>query len=168
MSTDPNDSPVGLGNLGRSKLTLGSLAQSARTKQIRQARLILYVIGGLNLVGGLLAMIGTAVAAANAPQAPDPEVVNTVQVIAIVSMAIGGAYVVLGMLTKRYPVPSTILALIIQTTMIALNLLGAELETLPKLIIPVLIEIALIRSVQAAIAYQREENAARLMADPLS
>jgi hypothetical protein len=162
-------SGTGLGNLGGSKLTLGSLAQSARTKQIKSARLILYVVGVLNLIIalGAYALVGSL---SGRPQAPAPEVLNAMKIMSIVIAAIGIVFIVLGVLTKRYPVPATITALVIYTALLAMNVLNVvnDPKQVASLFIPIVIEIALIRAVRAALAYQRELNAARTMADPLA
>jgi hypothetical protein len=167
MSYDPTG-PGGLGNLGGSKLTLGSLAQSARTKQIKQARLILIVVGVLNILGGLvvLAVLGNV----DPLQLPNPDLIRAAKVGMAVTIAIGVVFIVLGMLTKRYPVPATITALVIYTALLALSLINvvSDPKTVATLVIPIIIEIALIRAVRAALAYQRELDATKTMADPLA
>jgi hypothetical protein len=173
MSIDQPPRSGGFGKFGAAPKSLGSLAQSARTKQINQARILMYVIGILNLLGGA-GLFFLANALANNPpnnaQQLGPEVATVARVAGAITIGIGVVFLILGALTKKYPVPTTVLGLIIYGTSFAINLAnsGGQPQAFAGMIIPVIIIIALIRSVQAAIVYQREKNQAAVMADPLS
>ena len=66
--------------------------------------------------------------------------------------------------------PATISALVIYSALLAMNLINvaSDSKQVASLIIPIIIEVALIRAVRSALAYQRELNASKTMADPLA
>lgn len=189
----------GLGNLGggHPKAMMGSLAQSARDKQIRVARNILIVIGILQIVfnAALLATMRDRFhreleEAVNKQLGPGM-VVNREKLQEIEDMAVragtveawiliatGASFVVLGLLTRKYPVPTTILGLVLYLAgtayfFVSLAQAGAEGNRfMGGLWLRVVIVVLLIKAIQSALAYQREERAARaagaLAAEPLA
>ena len=142
--------------------TLGSLAQSARSKQLRSARIILFVIAGwlfLNFVVGLL-NIDKVIEKAG----PFPDLDHLSKAYNILYVIIGGLgflallYTLFGIFIRSYPVPITITALVLYIGLI-LTLLALE----PRLNeieigLKILVIIGLSKAIQAAIAYKREEQ----------
>jgi hypothetical protein len=152
---------------------LGSLAQAARQKQLNQARWLLIIIG-------ILTLGANAFFAATARQQVDAEiqkeqrkaaaqgmqfivdqskvdmVVRMVIIINVVMCLVGALFIVFGIIVKMYPVPITIASLVIYV-LAALVFAVLEPESLLRgIIIKIIIVVALISSIKAAIAYERE------------
>ena len=73
-------------------------------------------------------------------------------------IALGAAYIVMGLLVKRFPVPLTVAALVLYVGS-ALFFAWLEPMTLAQgVIIKIFIVIGLVKAVQAAIAYEREKR----------
>jgi hypothetical protein len=161
---------------------LGSLAQSARGKHLKQARGILIAIGVLTIVVNaiLFALIESQV-----KQEIDKEVkkvqtqgrivdqakrkeieeqaVRLGQLMAGGTILLGVVFVVFGIIVNRYPVPVTILSLVLYVASgVIFWVLNPE-SIAQGIIIKVIIVVALIKAVQAAIAYQKEQNRAAMM-----
>jgi hypothetical protein len=186
MSFDPpGEQTSGLGNLAGPTSSLGNLAQSARKKHINEARGSLIVVGVLMILinGFVVATLRSTIhsnlqaALAKQPgmmidQATLQEVEDTLvrsgSVECFLFIGAGIAIFVLGLLTTKYPVPCTLLGLIIYvaiTAIFLINLLnsgGPELVgvQIKGMIWRIIMIVALIKAVQAAIAYQREEKEA--------
>jgi hypothetical protein len=152
----------------------GSLAQSARLKQLNVARGIMYAVGILTIVINLgqMAMIDSLVNDAIDKQVAevtrqgrvvDPIKVGEVkasakcvtQLVAIGLIGIGILYLVFGAIIKKYPVPVTIAGLVIYVgTAVIFAILSPE--TLAQgLIIKAIVVVALVKALQAALAYQK-------------
>jgi hypothetical protein len=159
MSTEQGG---GLGSFGAGKTTLGSLAQSARHKHINQARGVLIAIGILNLLvnGVALGML------TNNPGNINPAELQTYQLALAIGMGEGAVFFVLGLLTRKFPVPTTILGLTLYAADSAIWLANAQIIGIPWL--RIIIFVALVKAVQSAIAYQKELKEAALQADPLA
>ena len=162
---------------------LGSLAQEARLKQIRQAQVILLIIGVLTLgfqgfqfynveneidqalrqQGGNRAML---------PKAVLDEARRFLYTVYGIGIGLGAFFLLMGALVRVAPVPVTILSLIVYVldlvVVAVFELQHADpKETSPLLrgiFIKILITIALVKSIQAALAYEREK---RESAEPL-
>jgi hypothetical protein len=162
------------------KPKLGSLAQAARGKKLGEARGILLFIGILTIIanGVLLALardqikkeIDKEVLKAGGPANVDPAQVKQAedQAFALVALVNGVAiglgvlFVVFGIIVKRFPVPITIISLVLYIGA-GLGFAALNPASLAQgLIIKIIIVVALIRSIQAALAYEREEREARL------
>jgi hypothetical protein len=153
---------------------LSSLAQSARAKQIKTARGILFFIGvmtvGFNMIMLFIVQgqIDDEVRKLGFnPAAPPPEIQAQVRTLMLVNYAIcigfaflGVVYLVLGFLTPRYPVTCTVTGLVLYITgylvsgMIDPRQLGAGI------IIKIIIVVFLFKAVQAALAAEREKQTA--------
>ena len=166
MSSSPSDLP-----------RLGSLAQSARSKQLRQARNILIVIGLLNLILAVFVMMGARslvkgnidreVQQAQAKgmvvdqvkrQEVEDQAVREVQLQAGITMALGAVFVVLGLLINQFPVPATVLALVIY---VGANVIFAIQNPASLGLgwwLKIIIVIALVKALQSALAFQREKT----------
>jgi hypothetical protein len=169
-----------LGNLGRNeKSGLGSLAQSARDKHLRQARGLMFAVGGLLLVIHGLDYVtaentvhteiekqvknaGPGIAFDRAKLNDLEEAaVREVKLMSSVLMAVGAAFIVLGLLVSRLPVPAIAIGIVLFIgTQVAY--IVHDPESIRRGIIwKIIVLVALLKSLQAAIAYQRE---ARLVA----
>lgn len=168
MSTDSPELPSLAG--GSTTSQLGSLAQSAREKSLRNARTYLIVIG-------LITAVVNAFMVYRMPEEVHQEVaklqakghlidrqaveaaVRAGQVMAGAFVLLGIVFVALGITVKSYPVPITITAFVLYVgAAVVMALLDPE--TLARgLIIKIIVVIALLKSIQAAVAYQRELNA---------
>jgi hypothetical protein len=159
---------------------LGSLAQGARMKQLNTARGILIVLGllilGLNIV--LFFMIpsmvdgqiereigklrGQGAFQVNQAAVADArsQMIHLNYLLRGVFIAAGVVLLACGLLIRTFPVPATILSLILYIGAVATSLLmsGGENINPASLVIPVLIILALVRAVQAAVAYERERR----------
>jgi hypothetical protein len=161
--------------------SLGSLAQSAREKKLKQARGILIVIGCLGLVWN---GIHLGMARGQAKEAVAKEVqkrgliltpeekqefedklVRLVTVIAIGFMAVDALFIVFGLLMRLIPIPATVISLVLYLGMLAVvAVLDREnhfQNVLRGIYIDIFVLVLLIQAIVTAVAYQRERNAAR-------
>jgi len=165
-----------LGSLARPADTgLGSLAQSARGKQLKQARGILIAIGVLTLIlnGGVLALLfsqrtqlGNEI---NKVKAQPGMVVNQAKVKEAedalragflgtgVGLGLGVIFVILGLMVKQYPVPATLLGLVLYIgAAVIFGLMSPATLIGAAIIINIVIIACLIKALQAGIAYEKE------------
>ena len=170
LPSDPAPQENGLPSLSN----LGSLAQSARAKQLKVARNIMLIVGVLTILFNVFMLANTknevedaikdqvkAVRAHGMQE--DPASVQEFRVRATrichliygALVVLGAVYVILGLLVHAYPVPATVLGLVLYIGSAAilgyLNPLSLAQGWLWKIIIVV----ALAKSIQAAVAYQR-------------
>jgi hypothetical protein len=149
---------------------LGSLAQAARQKQLKSVRTTLLIIGILTIVLNLadLLMAESAVRDAMRQQgvnAVPPEMMRSILLFVYILdgmfLAVGIAFVILGLLVHLYPVPMTITALVLYIigtlVMVLLNLGQLHLMVIALLVRGLFI-VALSKAVGSAIAYERERN----------
>lgn len=156
---------------------LGSLAQAARGNQLRNARNILLFIGiitllftavQLALVRGEVkreidqeitkqAAVGKKVDPAARAQFEEQLVMVQLVLVGLIGGGEGIAFVILGVLVKRFPVPATIIGLVlyILDTVVGVLLNPAAAGAL---IIRVIFIVALSKAIQAAFAYEREKR----------
>jgi hypothetical protein len=158
---------------------LGSLAQGARQKQLNVARGILLVIGVLTIaVNGFFftqiqgqvdqsiqaevqrvqrqGMVVDQAAVAKARES----LVRLNTLLTGSALALGVVFVVFGLIVKAFPVPVTVLALVLYVGSAAVFGFFVPESLWQGIILKVIIVIALIKSVQAAVAYQRERGQA--------
>ncbi len=166
---------------------LGSLAQKARGKQLNQARWILIVIGILTILGNFADLaaarstihnsIEQAIAKAGGRgrvaidqariQQIEEQALQVAYLIDGAFVAMGILFVILGALIRRFPVPATVIALVlyILATVANFGILfyyqgeGAAPAMGTAVIIRIVIIAALVKGVQAALAYERERSA---------
>jgi hypothetical protein len=184
-SRDPSARPPQLGSLAKSA-GLGSLAQAARSKQLRQARGLLIGIGVLTIIVNAIAIgmvrdqakkaIDAKIAEErkNVPAGMelqiDPvkvkeledQVVRVSQLIGGALIALGVLYIIFGIVINRYPVPVTIISLVL---FVGVNAVFAVIE--PKVLVQgviwkILIIVVLVKAIQSAVAYEKERSAAAL------
>ncbi len=148
---------------------LGSLAQSARGKEISQAKGILIVIGILTMLvnGFLLYNLPNEISQAiQMGQAGDPAQVEEFKQAATIAgyllyggpVLLGLLFVIFGLIIKKYPVPITITSLVLY---ILANLVFAILNPLSivsGIIIKVIIVVGLFRAIKAARSYEAESR----------
>jgi len=144
---------------------LGSLAQSARVKNLNTARWVMIAVGVLTIaVNGFLLFTAreqlmNEVRKNNmviVDQAEFDKSVAFARLIFVVPIVLGVIFIVLGILVKKYPVPMTITGLVLY---ILSTLAFAALNPMSLaqgFIIKIIIIVALVKAVQAAMAYQRE------------
>jgi hypothetical protein len=164
---------------------LGSLAQSARSKHLKQARGTLIAIGILTIVANAA---GIALAKSQISEALDKRVqelraqgrvvdpkerqdvedriVRTAYLIGGGTVFLGVLFVVFGLIIYKFPVPVTALSLILYVGVNAvfalLNPDWAKVNALAW-VIRIIIVVGLVKALQAAIAYQKEQNRAAAM-----
>lgn len=158
---------------------LESLAQAARLKKLRTARGLLLFIGILTVAVNAFMFtqiekqideeIDKEIAKVRqqgmiVDQAKVEEVrsmaVRIARVIEGAAIALGVVFVFLGIMVYRYPVPVTVTALILYIGATAVFGLLDPATLASGLIIKIIIVIALIHSLQTAVAYQQESQAA--------
>jgi hypothetical protein len=157
---------------------LGSLAQQAREKEIRQAKWALVAAGVILLISGLFEMVtaraqvqaeiekqvqqvgGWAnVRRAEVARAID-DAVSYVYVLDGLLGIVGVLFIVLGMWVRMYPLPITIVGL---SLFLLINLglvLVDPLNLMRGFIVKIIIIAALIRAIKAASAYEKERDPA--------
>jgi hypothetical protein len=155
---------------------LNSLAQSARQKQLKNARWTLIIVGALTVVLNVAAFflintqVNDAVRIQGLNRANLPAEMQAQIAIAYVSTGafavLGIVFIVLGIMVYSYPVPCTITGLVLYilgfvASLAAAAISGAPMETqVTGIIIKIIIVVALFKAVQAAIAYQRDAEVA--------
>jgi len=158
---------------------LGSLAQTARHKSLKQARVILIVVGVLTLLVNFFLFanaereVREVIEAEKKQAGPgavfDPaelkkqeeSLVRVVRLIYGGMMFLGVVFVGLGVAVYKAPVPCTVTGLVLY---LAGNAAFAALDPMNLLrgfIIKIIIIVLMVKAVQAAAAYQREVRAAR-------
>ena len=159
----------------RPRERLGSLAQSARSKHLKEARGILLAIGILTLLvnAALFAAAESLVQGAIDAElrkrgggVVDPvkreQAIQTTRVLAGALSALGVLYIVFALIVHRYPVPVTVTALVIYVGVTIISAIlnpEAFFQSTPALAIKVVIIVALVKAVQTAVVYQRERDA---------
>lgn len=154
-----------LASLGTGPDGLANLAQTARMKQITTARNILLVIGILTIIANIVTtFVGLRQLEAALANVPPGAQLEQARVTAYtifymfqgVAIGLGVLFIVMGTLVKRWPVPITVSALVIYVlAIVGFGLLDPK--TLPMgLIMRVFVIICLVRSIRAALAWQRE------------
>ena len=165
---------------------LGSLAQTARRKHLRQARVALIAVGILTiLVNAVMFLMAERMVDAEIQKelrnagpgaAVDQAEVNNIrttyvraqQLVAGGTVLLGVVFIVLGVVVDRYPVGATAtgLALYIGAVVIFAVLEGDPAAIGRGIIIKVIIIVALVKALQAGIAYQKEQQQAGMTALP--
>jgi hypothetical protein len=74
-----------------------------------------------------------------------------------VSLALGVVFIVLGILVRKYPVPITITALVLYVGAGAIFGLIDPKSLAAGVVVKVIIILALVKSIQSALAYEREQ-----------
>ena len=151
-----------------------SLAQAARMKSLNQARYTLIAIGILtiaaNLFFGLAADdavkrefdkelaakgLNRAVVDQVKLQEAEEAALRITRLASFGFAALGAIFVAAGALIKKYPVPISIVSLVLYLgSTVIMGMLDTDL-LLKGIIIKVIIIVALVKAVQAAIAYQK-------------
>ena len=139
---------------------LGSLAQSARGKQLKSARNTLIAVGVLTA----LLNFGVAAAAGSIAQG-NAEVQQMIMLSGIGFGLLGVVFIVLGVMVNTYPVPCTMLGLVLYIGANAVSALIDPTTIAQGIIIKGIIIVGLVKSLRAAQAYQQETNAAAAASD---
>jgi hypothetical protein len=153
---------------------LGSLAQKARGKQLNQARWILIVIGALTVIvnGALMATLRDSIrneikkeiAKAGPGAVVDQGRVRQIEEQAYrvgmlaggVAVVLGVIFIVCGIIIKMFPVPVTIISLVLYV-LAALGFAALDPKTPGAgLIVKIIVVVALVKAIQAALVYERE------------
>jgi hypothetical protein len=149
---------------------LDSLAQAARQKQLNQARWLLIVIGILTLgINAFFAATARSQVDAEMKAAADGEhlffnevqidkVVRTVVHVHLMMCIIGTLVILFGIIVKTYPVTITIASLVMYVLAALIFAVLDPQSLLRGLSIKIIIVVALVWSVKAAIAYERERG----------
>jgi len=174
-SDDRFDSPAA-GN--EASGSLGSLPHSARTNSLRSARITMSIIGALTVIMHLVFAtfaqewadfqfnneiqkqqeLGIEV---NLDEAAEFKAssVRTLQTLSYICAGLGLIYFVLGALVYHFPVPCTVLALTLYVVGQAIEASADPTILARGLFIKIIAIVALIKGIQAAVAYQREKAA---------
>jgi hypothetical protein len=145
---------------------LGSLAQKAREKSLNTARIILILVGILQIGVGIgFAMMAQQNLEAEVKkqgmvivdQRAFESTVHLLQAINGAAAFVGLLLLMCGLLVKRYPVPMTVTGLVLYVGLHA-TLAILEPESLVRgILLKIIFVVALVKAIQAAAAYQREE-----------
>jgi len=173
--SSPSDKPPGL----------GSLAQAARGKQLNQARGILITIGVLTILLNGFLLINARNEAKQAVNAQlqkqgqgfrgDPaemqkwedQVTRGATVIYGGVIFLGILYVIFGAIIRMFPVPITIISLVLYVGATAVFAVLNPENLARGIIIRLIVIVFLAKAIQSAIAFERERRqAAPLTAEP--
>lgn len=163
-----------MGSPSDKSLGLGSLAQSARFKQLKQARNILLAIGVLTILvnvfllanvrnGAKRVIVGVPGSPAQIQELED-HVVRVGAAIYGAVIFLGILFVVFGLTVKFYPVPITIISLILYVGAAAIFAVLNPTSLAQGAIIKVIIIIGLAKAIQSAVAFERERRQTALPA----
>jgi hypothetical protein len=158
---------------------LGSLTQGARRTSLRQAKIILIVIGSLNFVCGLVlfpfvdrlvqgsideekrkAGPGMVFDEAKVKEVKESQV-RVLRLILAGAVIVGLVFIGLGMAVYKAPVACTVTGLVLYVGLQAIGVAVDPAELVRGLLIKIIFIVALIKAVQAAVAYEREAKALR-------
>ncbi len=156
---------------------LGSLAQSARKTHLASARVTMFVVGILTIAANVVML---NLAKANVDQAFNAEIFrlqeqgmefDDAEIARLKEQAVvnlewtswgfigsGVLFLVLGLLIYRFPVPCTVLGLILYLGGQAVTVAGNPEMLTRGIFLKVIIVFALVRAIQAAVAYQNEKK----------
>ncbi len=154
---------------GRGGAGLSSLAQSARQKQLNSARSTLLWIGALTLVIQVVFIFlasdqvdkGMRQAGGNPINQPDARWAALFFTYAFhgALAVLGIIFITLGLLVRKYPVPTTITGLVLYVLAVIATL-PFEFQGGPpnvvSIVIRILIVVAMLQAVIAALAYERD------------
>jgi hypothetical protein len=153
---------------------LGNLAQSARGKELKGARTIMFVVGALSVAVNLFffsaaesqvqAEIDKEIAKIGPNMVVDQQklaevktqAVSATRLMAAAGMVLGLVFIGLGLLVNGHPVPATITALALYLGSTAIFGLMNPGSIASGLFMKIFIAIGLFKAVKAAIAYQKE------------
>jgi hypothetical protein len=145
---------------------LGSLAQSARQSSLKQARVILILVGVLTLAVNLVLFLNIENEVQDLrrqhPGIVIPQdAIQTARLIYGGTAALGGVFIVLGIAVYAAPVVCTVIGLVLYLGGFAVFAVLDPENIHRGIIIKILIIVGLIKAVQAAAAYEREAKAER-------
>jgi len=157
--------------------SLGSLAQSARTKQLKSARAILLFVGILTVavnayffsqIEGMVRdqfdaevqklMRQGMVIDQGQIQELQQATVKTAKLICGAAIMLGVVFIVFGVMVNQYPVPITVTSLILYVGAIAVFGLLDPMTLLSGIIVKVIIIAGLGKAIGAALAYEKERK----------
>lgn len=158
---------------------LGSLAQSARTNQLRSARTTMYFVGGLTILANLFMVFGAEGLVENnfaaemrqlqqegfeLDMAKVEEIkasaIRSTQLMGVGFVGVGIIFCILGAYIYKYPVPATVLALVLYLSGAAISAMIDPATVASGLVIKIIIIVVLAKAIQSALAYRRQELAA--------
>jgi hypothetical protein len=172
MSPEPSPELPPLGDSLAVSSNLGSLAQSARAKQLKTARIILIVVGTLTAaINGFMYVntpneVNQVMQQLNAPQAQGLEAQKAItevrdrialfcHIIYGATVALGVVFIVLGLMVYAYPVPVTVLALVLYIGATAVFGYLSPMTLAQGWLMKIIVIVVLVKSIQAAVAYQK-------------
>jgi len=156
-----DDEPLPSLARGNDGSALKSLAQSAREKQLSTARILLFIIGVIQIGISSFEMITLVNDFGNAGQiqqfAPQLQAdIFRVQIIVGLFLCAGVTYLILGALVKKYPLPCTILGLVIFLLVQVVAAINNPLAIWQGIIFKVAFLVSFISAIKAARAYEAE------------
>ena len=149
--------------------SLGSLAQSARSKQLKTARVTIFVIGVLTILANLgVAMLSDSRIDEEAKKLQGQGMIvdqkaieaakRETQLTCAGFAAVGVVFIVMGFFVNAYPVPITISALVLYLAGNAISAVMDPTTIAQGIIIKIIIIAGLVRSIKAALEYERERS----------
>ncbi len=158
---------------------LGSLGQSARSKQLKTARVTLIVVGVLTILANLFMVVSAERVVEEAVQKelrdiPPAQIdrlklselkskaVNNLQLISGAFLAVGFVFIALGLLVNHAPVATTATGLILYLGGWATSAVLDPSMLVQGLLLKIFIIAAMVRALKAAIEYQKEQAAAEV------
>ena len=156
---------------------LGSLAQSARGKQLKTARWILFVVGVLTAaINGYFVMNAETLVKKDFQKEIqklrrqgmqfdkkkvrelEETAIKSTMLVSGVATALGVVFIVFGFVVYKFPVPVTITSLILYVGAIAVFGLLDPMSIVKGIIMKIFIIVGLASAVKAAIAYEKERQ----------
>jgi hypothetical protein len=166
---------------------LGSLAQAARSTQLRQAKRLLIGVGALTAIfnaifllfipGAVKTLTDQELVKNGIPgrQAADPVELKHFETVNLIAnyvhtglyVGLGVLFVGFGFLVHRYPVPITVTSLVLFLLLMVISFFFVGPWTLAQgWIIKLAFVIGIIKAIQAAFAYEKERREQAALAEP--
>jgi hypothetical protein len=141
---------------------LGSLAQKERAKQLKNARTIMFVVAVVLVLSMILdwVMVENEIDKAGLGAAERDRVYRIMYIVTGFYAGLTVMYVTFGFLVKQYPVPITIIGLVVFIALQAALMVFDETAWRKGIVIKVIVVVGLAKAIQAGIAYEAERKAA--------
>ena len=161
---------------------LGSLAQAARGKQLKMLRVLLFIVGGIQIVASVVTLAtlkeqvhklvqdeirkqGVFIVNPAAVKQAEEQLMRENTIVHIGLIILSCVYILFGFIVYLFPLPIAIVSLVLFVgTNITFMIWNPE-NIYRGIVLKILFLAALIKGIQAAIAHQREQAASRRWRD---
>lgn len=134
------------------KPKLGRLAQNARQKHLKSARNLLFLVAALQVLDGIILFFMF-----NNLRIP-AEAMPMVYLSFGTVFGFALAFFILGLLVPKFPIPATVIALVLFITLHAIYAMADPTSLLSGWLLKIIVIVVLVKAIQAAVAYEKERK----------